>query len=233
LPSCIPCKKPFFISVIGGMSFLNFLALFKPEKTLLFDINPYSIKYCRLITKIIKESKNTQDFFKTLSEGHYEVEDEDQKHMRELLTFMGRSEPDPVGPGWSHNIPDNGPLDQKTDKKRGIQLGHPLRSWKYALDHFAELKESLVTTQIKKEPLDVFSPEFNLLLNEGPAWVHFSNIFHIALKNGMNKSHSYYLCESDLTLFDETTEITRVQGSNVKLTRDINGWHHEKLRRIL
>ena len=76
------------VSVTGGMSFLNLITLINPDKIILFDVNPYVLKYCKLIFRIILDSKTKEDFLNLLKNGNYQIKDEDELHMKEILKYI-------------------------------------------------------------------------------------------------------------------------------------------------
>lgn len=219
-----------FITVIGGMSFLNFVTLINPQKIFLFDINPYVIKYCKLILRIIENSKTKEDFLNSLKKGNYKINDKDELHMKEILKYMGKSKPEKKGPGWTFNIPNNGNLLEKKEKKRGIQLGHPLRSWKFALDNFYKLKKNLQNADVNFTTLNVFDSNFKKNIKEENTWIYFSNIFQVLIHNDWMTNYELFLDKPrNIVILDETTPILEInENCLTKIIRNKNGWQIKK-----
>jgi len=50
------------ISVIGSLFFLNFIPILKPKDIILFDINPFQVRYMKMIVEIILQSNSFENF---------------------------------------------------------------------------------------------------------------------------------------------------------------------------
>lgn len=149
-----------YVSVVGGMYGLNMLALWKPKRITIFDINPMAICYFKIIRRVWCSSENAEDFLNKLTLGDYEVEGEDAEFVRENIMMK-----------QAGNLPTS-----RGSTKRPYET-----SWKYALDHFDLTKKMLseVPLEIRNEPME--SESFaDMIRTAGNTWVYASNIteFH-------------------------------------------------------
>jgi hypothetical protein len=146
-----------FVGVIGGLSFLNFIALNKFKNIILFDINPYSVIMCELVLKVIARSKDAEDLFNNLDE--MEVKGTlDQKRIIANLKEMGSAY---FSGEW------------ETAEIEGRKRVHPKDCWSYALANFKSLKKNLKTNIEYKVANceDIFD-----LVDKPSTWFWISNI---------------------------------------------------------
>lgn len=148
------------VSVVGGLYGLNLIALWRPKRITIFDINPTAITYFRIIHRVFTTSRDASDFLGRLTAGDYDAASDDELFIRENIC-MKQKDCLPRFRGSSKR-----PYDQ---------------SWQNAIKNF-ELTRTILTDvpiEIRTEPME--SPSFRRWIREqNNLWVYCSNIteFH-------------------------------------------------------
>lgn len=148
------------VSVVGGLYGLNFIALWRPQRITIFDINPAAVSYFRIIRRVFTTSRDVEHFLGRLTSGDYETETEQEQFVR-----------------------DNIRLKQKgcLPRERGSTKRPYEQSWQYAFENFDLTKQLLseVPLDIRTEPME--SESFSEWIREqNNLWIYASNItqFH-------------------------------------------------------
>src|ERR1041385_2747706 len=73
------------VSVVGGLYGLNLIPLWQPKRITIFDINPASVTYFRLIRHVFTTSDNAQHFLQRLTDADYEAHSKQEEFVRENI----------------------------------------------------------------------------------------------------------------------------------------------------
>lgn len=148
------------ISVVGGLYGLNFLALWRPKRLTIFDINPTAITYFQIIHRVFTTSRDVAHFIDRLTTGDYEVDGDREQFVRENICMKQRG-----------CLP----------RERGSTKRPYEQSWQFAFENFELTKRMLleVPLEIRTEPME--SESFSeWIRSQNNLWIYASNItqFH-------------------------------------------------------
>jgi hypothetical protein len=148
------------LSVVGGLYGLNLIPLWRPKRITIFDINPASITYFRLIHRVFTTSRDVAHFLDRLTTGDYPADTDQERFVRENIM-----------------------LKQKgcLPRERGSTKRPYEQSWQYAFENFDLTKQILseVQLEIRNEPME--SESFReWIRGQNNLWIYASNIteFH-------------------------------------------------------
>ena len=148
------------VSVVGGLYGLNMIPLWQPKRITIFDINPASVAYFRIIRRVFATSRDVEHFLGRLTAGDYEVDTEQEQFVRENIRLK-----------QAGSLPAS-----RGSTKRPYE-----QSWQYAFEKFDLTKQLLseVPLDIRTEPME--SESFSEWIREqNNLWIYASNItqFH-------------------------------------------------------
>jgi hypothetical protein len=149
-----------FISVVGGLYGLNLIALWRPKRITIYDINPAAISYFKVIRRVFSTSRDVPHFLQRLTDGAYDVDDDLENFVKENIMMKQRG-----------CLP----------RERGSTKRPYEQSWQYAFEHFDLTKKLLteVPLEIRCEPME--SESFSRYIRaQNNLWIYCSNIteFH-------------------------------------------------------
>lgn len=148
------------VSVVGGLYGLNLLPLWRPKRITIFDINPASVTYFKIIRRVFTTSRDVKHFLDRLTNADYAADTEQEQFVRENI-----------------RLKQAGCLP----RERGSTKRPYEQSWQYAFENFNRTKQLLseVPLEIRTEPMesDTFS---EWIRHQNNLWIYASNItqFH-------------------------------------------------------
>jgi len=148
------------LSVVGGLYGLNLIPLWRPKRITIFDINPASITYFRLIQRVFTTSRDVAHFLDRLTTGDYAADSDQERFVRENIMLK-----------------QQGCLP----RERGSTKRPYEQSWQYAFENFDLTKQILseVPLEIRNEPMEGESFS-EWIRGQSNLWIYASNIteFH-------------------------------------------------------
>ena len=151
-----------FTSVTGGLFWLNLAVRLQPRRIWLFDRNPMQLLLFELVKRAVLQSRDREDFLRRIRERDYEARSPWERELRDSLS--------------TKVLIDEGATPMR--ELRGISRRPLARTWRYALNRFDRLRNTLENTPQEIWFEDVESEQFvDVLLQQPKHWLYLSNIW--------------------------------------------------------